>query len=213
MITEIAGKHYKIITTDAKDIRLDTKLSVPTIFVPANIDVKTLEQFIKNKKTNTAINEEISYVDEPIQLFQQNYILKIIKNSIFPKIIVKNRTISIYCKRNTEYQKQLKKWRKQFVLQQLADLIGYWEEELQILINVIKLRSMQKRLYTIQDRNSITFSNVIICLSISELKYLIFNAIAEILSLSPKIRKHYFPEGQLIQDQIAYTLKTCQQSN
>jgi len=158
MITEIAGKHYKIITTDAKDIRLDTKLSVPTIFVPANIDVKTLEQFIKNKKTNTAINEEISYVDEPIQLFQQNYILKIIKNSIFPKIIVKNRTISIYCKRNTEYQKQLKKWRKQFVLQQLADLIGYWEEELQILINVIKLRSMQKSLYTIQDRNSINTS-------------------------------------------------------
>lgn len=213
MITEIAGKHYKIITTDAKDIRLDTKLSVPTIFVPANIDVKTLEQFIKNKKTITAINEEISYIDEPIQLFQQNYLLKIIERSAMPNIVVKNTTISIYCKRKKEYQKQLKKWRKQFILQQLADLIGYWEEELQILINEIKLRSMQKRLYTIQDQNSITFSNVIICLSISELKYLIFNAITELLNLSPKIRTHYFPEEQLIQDQIAYTLKTCQQSN
>lgn len=50
MITEIAGKHYKIITTNAKDIRLETKLGVHTIFVPTNIDVNILEQFIKTKK-------------------------------------------------------------------------------------------------------------------------------------------------------------------
>lgn len=213
MITEIAGKQYKIILTDEVEIRLEMQNSITTIYAPANIDLNIIEQFVKNKNTRIAISQEVIYFDQPIQLFQQNYLLKIINKSTVNKVMVKNRTISIYCKRGVDHQKQLKDWQKCFILQQLSDLISYWEEELQILIDEVKLRAMSKHLYTIHHPKNLTFSPAITCLSIPELRYLTFEAIAKLLTLSTQIKTQYFPEAQLMQDQIAYTLRTCQQSN
>lgn len=213
MIIEIAGKNYKIITTDSKNIRLAVQQDTATIFAPAGIDIATLEQFIKNTKIVTPLPEEVIYSDQPLQLFQQNYLLKIIKNSTASKVLVKNRTITLHCKGSADDQKLLKVWQQQFVLQQLSDHISSWEEQLKVLVGTVKLRALTKNLYTLHQHDSITFSTSVTCLSNTDLKYLTFTAIADLFGFTPKTREAYFPNEQLLQHQIAYTLKTCQQSN
>ena len=212
MQIEIAGKNYQIITTDSKEIRLEQHPSLARIFAPVDFEISTLEQFIKNNKNSQTVSEEVEYQEHPVRLFQQNYLLKLIKNSTSNKILVKNRTITLYCK-GTTYQKQLHDWQKQFLLQQLADEIGYWEEKLNVLVGKIKLRALPKSLYSLQAEHNITFSTSITCLSISELHYLAFKAIASQILLDPKIRTTYFPDEQQLEHQLAYTLKTCQQSH
>lgn len=213
MYIEIAGKNYKIMTTDSKNVRLTIQHNTPTIIAPADIDIDTLEQFIKNKKIINSVTEEIEYHDQPLRFFQQNYLLKIIKNSPSNKIQVKNKTVTLYCKGNADCQKRLKAWGKQFALQQLSDLISYWEQELKVLVGTIKLRTLTKNLYILHPNNNITFSSAITCLSVTELTYLTFRALAEHFAFTPHLRAAYFPEEQDMEHQIAYTLKTCQQSN
>lgn len=213
MQIEIAGKNYQIITTDSKDIRLEQQQGTALIFAPANFEISTIEQFLKNNKSNIPLPQEVEYQEQPIQLFQQNYLLKLIKNSAVNKVLVKNRTITLHCKGNTGYQKQLQDWQKQFILQQLSDLIGYWEEKFNVLVGTIKLRALTKSLYILQPEQNITFSTSVNCLSIPELQYLTFKAIAAQIALDSKIRIAYFPDEQQLEHQIAYTLKTCQQSH
>lgn len=212
MQIEIAGKNYQIITTGSKDIRLEQQQGTAILYAPADYDISTLEQFIKNNKSIQTVSEEVEYQEQPVLLFQQNYLLKLIKNSAMNKILIKNRTITLYCKGIT-YQKQLHKWQKQFVLQQLSGLISYWEEKLNVLVGKIKLRVLTKNLYSLQAEHNITFSTSVTCLSIPELHYLTFKAIATQIALDSKIRTAYFPNEKQLEHQIAYTLKTCQQSH
>jgi predicted metal-dependent hydrolase len=212
MQIEIAGKNYQIIITDSKVIRLEQQQDTAILYAPADIDVSTLEQFIKNNSVALPFPEEVEYQEQPVQLFQQNYLLKLIKNSKANKISVKNRTITLHCKGIT-YQKQLHDWQKQFILRQLSNQIGYWEEKLNVLVGTIKLRALRKSLYSLQTEHNITFSTSVTCLSIPELHYLTFKAIASQISLDSKIRTTYFPDEQQLEHQIAYTLKTCQQSH
>lgn len=213
MQIEIAGKNYQIITTDSKDIRLEQQQGTALIFAPANFEISIIEQFLKNNKNNAPLPQEVEYLEQPIQLFQQNYLVKLIKNSTVNKILVKNRTITLHYKGNTGYKKMLQDWQKQFILQQLSNLIGYWEEKLHVLVGTIKLRALTKSLYSLQPEQNITFSRSVSWLSITELHYLTFKAIATQIALDPKIRTAYFPDEQQIEHQIAYTLKTCQQSH
>ncbi|UIR57779.1 DUF45 domain-containing protein [Sphingobacterium sp. SRCM116780] len=214
MIVEIAGKKYQIVMTDTKSIRIDNHQDPPILYTSANFNLTTVEQFVKNNKINTLISEEIVYADEPICIFQQNYLIKIIKNQPSNKVILKNKTVTIYCKKNSNYRTQLVLWQKQFAMNQLLDVVAYWEEKLDVLLESIALKSLSKNLYAInQSKKTITFHSKIMNLSISEMKYLIFKAIADLFRFTSESIHQYFPTAQIIQDQIAYTLQSCQQSD
>lgn len=210
MNIEIAGKNYKIITTDSKHIRLTMQQDGPTIYTPVDIDLHTLEHFVRNNPIQITQPEHVAYSDQPLQLFQQSYLLKIIKNSSSNKILIKNRTITLYSIGHADHQKQLKSWQKKFVLQQISNLISDWEEKLNVLVGTIKLRSIKKKCYTLHPDHSITFSTAVTCLSMAELQYLTFKAIAASFTFSPELIATYFPTEQLLDHQITYSLKTWQ---
>lgn len=212
MIVEIANKTFQIVITDKAQINIDWNQNPPAIYSPAHIRKDELEEYIKNQSEAITTEESYHYHDQPIVLFQENYLLKIVENQTQSKVVLKNRTITISTKKTANWTKILDNWKKVFIEQIVIKRISYWEEELNLLINKIHFRTLKNKFYTInKEKIDITFSSNIYLLSEVQLQYLTFKTIQELFHSKKLNTELYFSNEDQLQEELQYILKKCQQ--
>lgn len=190
MYIEIEGKTYYISIRDSETgvSIIGQKGDVIQLAVSARLSQDELITYLKSKDLNKWITKEESVVDTvaSIRLFDSSFALIIDQGLQHPYIKGK----SIYTSKKNITKSALDRLLETLLLQEIKQLVGFWEEILDSLINIIQLRKLKSNYYTADTTNRrLTFEKNLVHKSKEFIAYLCALAVFDCLGIEDSRRE------------------------
>lgn len=196
MYLNIKNKSFKIRLSKIGSPIQITDLQTNTYIVSAPMDLrdKELIQYLqlnhkkliteyKNKINQKLINEIILYNKKLQVLLDNNTSNSYKKNGC------------IYSSKSTKSTLNLKKIAAEIVIQDICQIIDFWEDKLGFIIDNIQIKNYKKSLYKISKINqSINFSTKLMNYQFTFVEYLVVRAVFEYLNIDQKNQNKYMEE-------------------
>ncbi|WP_164108475.1 MULTISPECIES: hypothetical protein [Sphingobacterium] len=184
MYIEVEGKTYYIsISENERGVSLiRQEKDVIHIAVAARLSQDELISYLKSQDLNKwiAMGKSVSDTISSIQLFDSSFTLIVHQGLTHPYI--KNKTI--YTSKKPTTQPALDRLRESILLQEIKQHIGFWEELLDSLINVIHLRKLKISYYIANPASKrLTFEKKLVHKSKEFIAYLCSIAVFECLGI------------------------------
>lgn len=149
MYIEIEGKTYYISIRDSETgvSIIGQKGDVIQLAVAARLSQDELIAYLKSQKLNKWMAREESLIDtaSSIRLFDRSFTLIVNQGLQHPYIKDK----SVYLSKKPITKSALNRLLETLLLQEIKQQVGFWEEVLDNLINIIHLRKLKTNYYTV----------------------------------------------------------------
>ncbi len=199
----IAGKEYKLISTDQEGIYIDyTDPNLPCIYAHALLSISDVVQYVKEYQPDKRIfiPEQLPILEYiKVSIFDQVYPVKIHRTGK-QKSFLKNSIIHYFIPKNADITKPtfLSRIKDDFFEDSIIGMLSNWEEQLQLMSNDIVFKKLKTRPFIVDlVTQNICFNknNQLLSLRTNEfIVYLALQALQTTLEDSLKSAPQYFPD-------------------
>ena len=201
----IAGKEYKLISTNQEGIYIDyANPELPCIYAHALLSLADVIQYVKEYKPAKFISskEELNVLEYvKLNLFDQLYPVKIYRTGK-QKAYLKQSIIHYFTNKNTDISKPtfIKKIQEAVFYETMITMISKWEEELQLMSNELIFKKLKTKPFLVDlETKNIVFNKNNQLLNLRTNEYIVYLAV-QALKPSSEVTlaktKHYFPDHE-----------------